>query len=77
MAGNDCPFGNRKTSMGRTCRCYRKGDGKVYERSIYAQSACEYTYRLNGRYATFAAAAGMGTTKPDASVEFVVVVDGV
>jgi len=50
--------------------------GRVYVRSLYAQAASEFVYRLDGNYATFAAAVGLGAIKTDASVRFIVYVDG-
>lgn len=52
------------------------GQGGKYEKSLYGESISEVTYALNGRYESFVAAAGLGTSKPDASVEFIVKVDG-
>ncbi len=52
------------------------GQGRDYEHSIYGESVFDATWRLDGRYETFVAAAGLGTTKGDASVEFIVYVDG-
>ncbi len=52
------------------------GEGRTYEKSLYAQAASELVYALDGRYRTFVAVAGIGTTKADCSVEFIVHVDG-
>ena len=38
------------------------GDGREYAKSLFAQSASELVYRLDGQYKTFVAAAGIGTT---------------
>ncbi|MCD6362323.1 MAG: NPCBM/NEW2 domain-containing protein [Armatimonadetes bacterium] len=50
--------------------------GREYEHSIYGESVFEATWDIGGRYRYFVAAAGLGTPKPDASVEFIVKVDG-
>ncbi len=52
------------------------GQGGEYEKSLYGESVSAIQYTLNGEYKTFVAAAGLGTAKPDASVEFIVRVDG-
>ena len=52
------------------------GDGRDYPKSVYAQAASEFVYPLDGQYRTFVAAAGIGTTKPNCSVEFIIYVDG-
>jgi len=52
------------------------GEGREYPKSLYGQSVCEVTYRLDGKYQTFVAAAGIGTTRANCSVEFIVTVDG-
>lgn len=52
------------------------GNGREYPKSLYAQAASEIVYRLDGQYESFVAAAGIGTIKPECSVEFIVYVDG-
>jgi hypothetical protein len=54
----------------------RSRGGRVYSKSIYGQASSEFVYSLEGKYKTFVAAAGIGTIKADASVEFIVYVDG-
>ncbi len=51
--------------------------GREYAHSIYGESVFEATWDVGGKYKYFVAAVGLGTAKPDASVEFIVKVDGV
>ncbi len=51
-------------------------DGKTYEKSLYGQANSEIVYTLGGKYATLAAAIGLGNNRRDSSVRFRVLVDG-
>jgi len=72
------PAGKTWAELNGTVKLLTKApaEGGTYRKSLYAQAASELVYRLDGQYTTFAAAAGLGATKADASVEFVVTVDG-
>jgi NPCBM/NEW2 domain/F5/8 type C domain len=52
-----------------------RSDGRVYEKSLYAQAHSEITYNIPKGAKTFASAIGQGSYKRDASIIFKVYVD--